>query len=224
MRESKKSHVHGIDQRAKDKTFDNQSIFWLSPAEICEIYDKKNKTLNQSLIGNADNSDKNLTFMQGGIKAYSAGKNLEAGQYVVPFSFKLPDDIPGTYHLGLIGENGQEYPLRICYTVEMFIDTDSCPNNAQLQKCFYMEHEFEVREFTFTDKEVQLDVEAQRLENKVKTLFKTQTVLKPMFQGNEKDKEVMEQMRLDGQGNFYENLQEYFEERGQPIENEKWTA
>ena len=73
-----------------------------------------------------------------------------------------------------IGPDGKEYPLRICYTVEMFLDTDLIddPDNS-LRECFTKEHEFEIREFLFTDEEVEEDVKHQQLENKVKTLFKT---------------------------------------------------
>lgn len=42
-------------------------------------------------------------------------------------------------------------------------------------------HEFEVREFLFTDEEIEEDVERQQNTNKVKQLFKTNEVLKPMF-------------------------------------------
>ena len=73
-----------------------------------------------------------------------------------------------------LGADGKEYPLRICYTVEMFLDTDLIddPDNS-LRECFTKEHEFEIREFLFTDDEVEEDVKKQQLENKVKTLFKT---------------------------------------------------
>ena len=106
--------------------------------------------------------------------AYQASKDLTAGQYVVPFSFKLPENIPGTLFMKTQGADGKEYPLRICYTVEMFLDTDLIddPDNS-LRECFTKEHEFEIREFLFTDDEVEEDVKKQQLENKVKTLFKT---------------------------------------------------
>lgn len=58
----------------------------------------------------------------------------------------------------------------------MFLDTDLL-NNKVMKQCFTKEHEFEVREWLFTDDEVEKDVEQQALVNKVKSLFKTQTVL-----------------------------------------------
>ena len=85
-----------------------------------------------------------------------------------------------------IGQDGKEYTYRISYTVEMFIDTDALHDEA-LTECFKSEHEFEIREFLFTDGEIEKDVKDQKLENNVKTLFKTQTVLKPMFVGDAKD-------------------------------------
>ncbi len=54
----------------------------------------------------------------------------------------------------------------------MFIDTDMI-DNKNLKECFSCKHEFEIREFLFTDDEVEEDVKQQQLENKVKALFKT---------------------------------------------------
>ena len=61
-----------------------------------------------------------------------------------------------------LGADGKEYPLRIGYTVEMFLDTDLIddPDNS-LRECFTQEHEFEIREFLFTDDEVEEDVRQQ---------------------------------------------------------------
>jgi len=92
-------------------------------------------------------------FLQGGIKAYSSQKNLSAGQYVIPFSFKLPENIPGTFHIIREAPDGKEYNLRICYSVEVFLDTDLLGND-EMKKCFTSTHEFEVREWLFTDDEV----------------------------------------------------------------------
>ena len=91
--------------------------------------------------------------------AYSSSNYLTEGQYVVPFSFKLPENIPGTFFMKNIDTNGMEHPMRICYTVEMFLDTDLIddPDNS-LRDCFTKEHEFEIREFLFTDEEVAEDV------------------------------------------------------------------
>ena len=92
---------------------------------------------------------------------------------MVPFSFKLPDNIPGTYHMKTVDNSGKEHTYQVCYTVEMFIDTDGASGMDDVRECFTREHEFEIREFLFTDDEVEADVEKQQIENKVKTLFKT---------------------------------------------------
>ena len=61
-----------------------------------------------------------------------------------------------------LGSDGKEYPMRICYTVEMFLDTDLVDDpDKSLRDCFTREHEFEVREFLFTDEEVAEDVKKQ---------------------------------------------------------------
>ena len=49
-------------------------------------------------------------------------------------------------------------------------------------------HEFEVREFLFTSEEIEQDVERQKEANKVKQLFKTNEVLKPMFRHHQQGK------------------------------------
>lgn len=54
---------------------------------------------------------------------------------MIPFSFKLPDNIPGTYYMTSTDKDGVEHPSRVCYTVEMFIDTDLI-DNPNLRKCF----------------------------------------------------------------------------------------
>lgn len=166
-----------------------------------------------------------LVFLQGGCLAYTASKNFTPGQYVIPFSFKLPENIPGSFHIKTAGKDGKEYPLRISYTVEMFIDTDKIDDpDHSLRACFTREHEFEIREFLFTDEEVEEDVKQQQLENKVKTLFKTQTVLKPMFTGSEADKAQMDKLKQADDQVFYDQLLAYFQERGQPISNSVWNT
>ena len=72
-----------------------------------------------------------------------------------------------------IDDRGKEHTYQVCYTVEVFIDTDGAEDSSELKECFTSEHEFEIREFMFTDDEVKDDVEHQKIENKVKTLFKT---------------------------------------------------
>lgn len=79
----------------------------------------------------------------------------------MPFSFKLPDNLPGTFHMKTIDDHGKEHTYQICYTVEMFIDVDGVENNTELKECFTSEHEFEIREFMFTDDEVEQDVKNQ---------------------------------------------------------------
>ena len=134
--------------------------------------------------------------MQGGCKAYSSSKPLSEGQYVIPFSFKLPENIPGTFAMGIRGADGKVvHQVRVCYTVEMFLDTDKL-GDPELRDCFTCEHEFEVREFLFTDEEVAQDVRQQQLEDKVKTLFKTKIVLKPMYigTGSETDQAAIDKL------------------------------
>ena len=46
----------------------------------------------------------------------------------------------------------------------------------------YKKHEFEVREYLFTEQEIGEDIHIQNTENQVRELFKTGEVLKPMFQ------------------------------------------
>ena len=40
-----------------------------------------------------------MIFLQGSTRGYSFRKNIQRGQYVLPFSFKLPNDIPGTFKM-----------------------------------------------------------------------------------------------------------------------------
>ena len=85
---------------------------------------------------------------------------MSAGQYVIPFSFKLPENIPGTFGMGVKDAQGKEQNLQIRYTVEMFIDTDALIED-ELREVFTIEHEFEIREWQFTDDEVEKDVQLQ---------------------------------------------------------------
>lgn len=71
-----------------------------------------------------EQTQKDCIFMLGGCKAYSSSKSLTEGQYVIPFSFKLPENIPGTFHIKTKDASGIEHSMRICYKVEMFLDTD----------------------------------------------------------------------------------------------------
>ena len=192
-------------QRFSSQTFQNQAKFWLDRIQILEMY--ANRKLEQNLMNSElaqkihlrDEKDAaNLViFMQGGCRAFSFRKNMKQGQYVLPFSFKLPDDIPGTFEMQMRkkGEDGRTQPghkLRICYTVEVFVestqntygeqeeisDSENVPKFAEFMKAT---HEFEVREFLFTNDEIKQDVQLQDQANKVKQLFKTSEVLKPMF-------------------------------------------
>ena len=60
----------------------------------------------------------------------------------MPFSFKLPDNLPGTFHAGTTS---------IKYTVEVFVTNH--------RETLYKETEFEVREFLFTENEIEVDVQ-----------------------------------------------------------------
>lgn len=214
------TNVHNIDMRAQSGVFKDQKKFWLDQQEILDIYEKR--FMNRSLA-DLGQQNQQLVFLQGGIKAYAASKYLKEGQYVLPFSFKLPENIPGTFFIKRKGTDGKEYDLRICYTIEVFIDTD-IHGNEELKRAFTAEHEFEVREWLFTDDEVSEDVETQQIQNKVKSLFKTQTVLQPMFQGGKRDQELMDKLKQSDSSKFYEQLHEYFIDRGQPIQNAPWEV
>ena len=173
--------MHAIDFRANDSTFKDQHKFWLEPAQIFKA--NENRSPYQSSV------EQECVFMHGGCKAYSSSKPLSDGQYVIPFSFKLPENIPGTFAMGIRGPDGKVvHEVRVRYTVEMFLDTDKL-GNPELRDCFTCEHEFEVREFLFTDEEVAQDVRQQQLEDQVKTLFKTKIVLKPVHIGASNDSE-----------------------------------
>lgn len=93
----------------------------MTQEEILEVYEKR---FGHTSLASIDDKKKQLVFLLGGIKAYSASKNFEKGQYVLPFSFKLPENIPGTFHIKREGPDGKNYDLRICYSVEVFIDTE----------------------------------------------------------------------------------------------------
>lgn len=117
------SGYHGIDQRAQSQTFENQKKFWLEPSDLSNIYENKSTTYDKMERQRPPPGE--IVFLQGGCKAYSSSKDLTAGQYIVPFSFKLPENIPGTFYMTHLANDGKEYPLRISYTVEMFLDTDN---------------------------------------------------------------------------------------------------
>ena len=54
------------------------------------------------LIEQINDLNNKVVFMQGGCRAFSFGKNITSGQYVLPFSFKLPENIPGSFSLTTI--------------------------------------------------------------------------------------------------------------------------
>ena len=90
-------------------------MFWLSQVDLLKLYEgNHDEELHESLKKSAINerqTPEELVFLQGGCKAFSSTKNFTPGQYVVPFSFKLPEDIPGTYHIKQMSENGQEHDI-----------------------------------------------------------------------------------------------------------------
>ena len=67
----------------------------------------------------------------------------------------------------------------ISYTIEVFVNSSS---DKSIKQRLIKKHEFEVREYLFTDTEIAKDVEMQKTANQVKELFKTGEVLKPMFE------------------------------------------
>ena len=52
--------------------------------------------VKESLIGKKEL--KYLSFLNGSCRAFTFSSKIEKGQYVLPFSFKLPDNIPGTFY------------------------------------------------------------------------------------------------------------------------------
>ena len=50
----------------------------------------------QSLIGKKEL--KYLSFLNGTCRAFTFSSKIEKGQYILPFSFKLPNNIPGTFN------------------------------------------------------------------------------------------------------------------------------
>lgn len=67
--------MHNLDMRAQSQTF-NTKKFWLDPGEIYRLYEQKNNPMKSCLDLSVP---KELVFLQGGIKAYSASKNLSEG-------------------------------------------------------------------------------------------------------------------------------------------------
>jgi hypothetical protein len=119
-----------------------------------------------------------FVFLQGGTKAFSFRKSIKKGTYVLPFSFKLPDNIPGTLHAMTKGSKDIHQLTKIGYTVEVFV--------AGYRKRLSKTHEFQVREFTFTKQEIAVDVLNQAEQSKVLDLFKITNNLKPMFSSDRK--------------------------------------
>ena len=87
-------------------TFKNQAKFWLDEHEIMEMYMKKLKNveedendddMNETLLKQREELSNKIVFMQGGCRAFTFSKHIGHGQYVLPFSFKLPENIPGTF-------------------------------------------------------------------------------------------------------------------------------
>ena len=62
-----------------------------------------------------------FVFLQGGTKAFSFKKSIRKGTYVLPFSFKLPDNIPGTLHAMSTTKKDVAHLTKIGYTVEIFV-------------------------------------------------------------------------------------------------------
>ena len=83
----------------------------------------------------------------------------------------------------------------------------------------------------FTDDEIEDDVERQKEANKVKQLFKTNEVLKPMFRHHSSGKtsikgenagNVLQKTIAEDNTQFYLNLYLYFQRRAQSLRNINW--
>jgi len=72
----------------------------------------------------------------------------------LPFSFKLPNDIPGTFKMQNQGDASKR-PTQICYQVEAFIGNPETEEGAEIRQHMCKIHEFEVREFLFTSDEIE---------------------------------------------------------------------
>ena len=170
-----------VDMR-QSITFQNQAKFWLDEHEILLMYEKKQKSLSnkteeidddeydsdnekkkQRALEQLNELNSKIVFMQGGCKAFSFSKSISSGQYVLPFSFKLPENIPGTFQMDIQdGKTNDVHNFQVCYTIEVFINSDDDPT---IKNRMYKKHEFEVREYLFTDAEIQNDVDQQRTAN-----------------------------------------------------------
>ena len=76
--------------------------------------------LQTSLI----NKTKRICFLAGKCRAFTFSKNIQKGQYVLPFSFKLPENLPGSMNVAFNsskeGEMQQQASIR--YSVEVYVD------------------------------------------------------------------------------------------------------
>jgi hypothetical protein len=58
-------------------------------------------------------SQKKIFFLEGKTRAFTFAKNIQKGQYVLPFSFKLPEDLPGSMN-SVVKENGKNNCESVC--------------------------------------------------------------------------------------------------------------
>jgi len=89
-------------------------------------------------------------------------KQISKGQYRLPFSFTLPPNLPGSFKY--VSRSGERVMIK--YQVEIYIE--------KFKNVFRGKKEFEVREFLFTEEEIDED-----WENHVK-ISNLKHILKPV--------------------------------------------
>jgi hypothetical protein len=137
---------------------------------------------------------------------------------VLPFSFKLPENIPGTMKMSIPKQPGQpEELVQIKYTVEMWVDG--------LKNELWHEFEFDLRQFWFTNQEIKDNIEEQRKQNLVKQMFRKQASFRPLIKRAYKADEIfnIDPRTSNDNKHFYEGLEIYFVKKAQHIDNKEWT-
>ena len=81
-------------------------------------------------------------------------QTAKKGQYRFPFSFKLPSNIPGSFKF-FKGNQGNDNRIIIEYTVEVSIEVHTKDNQELLRLSH--KKEIDVREYLFTDEEIEED-------------------------------------------------------------------
>lgn len=110
------------------------------------------QSMNDTLM-----KDKNsFTFLDHSCTAYKfkTKQPIQRGQYRIPFTMKLPQKLPGTFHFTQKDKtDGQPNPedLKIAYYFQCYVDG--------LKYELYCEKEVVIRQFLFTEPEINEDLE-----------------------------------------------------------------